>query len=239
MIQITRTQARRFILLHQGLLGPRRFSGEAGVLAFIQKAGCLQFDPVNLCGRSPEITLLSRVADYRPDYLYTLLYEKRHLVDHFDKNLAIYPVGDWPCLKRLRAQWSDTPRSRQLTEAHRDMVLARIREDGPQNAASLGLTGQVNWYWATSTLARAVLEQLYNEGSLLVHSKNGVLKTYDLAERLLPGDILTAPEPFPRDLDFAAWHLLRRLRAVGLLWARASDAHLGSLNYRAQMRRQA
>lgn len=239
MIQLTRDQARRFILLHQGLLGPRRFVGEAGVLAFIRQAGCLQFDPVDLCGRSPEITLLSRVMDYRPGYLYTLLYEKRHLVDHFDKNLAIYPAGDWPCLKRLRAQWSDTPRSRQLTEAHRDMVLARIREDGPRNAASLGLTGQVSWYWATSTLARAVLEQLYNEGSLLVHSKQGVKKTYDLAERLLPGDILTAPEPFPQDLDYAAWHLLRRLRAVGLLWARASDAHLGSLNYRAQMRRQA
>lgn len=239
MMRITRQQARRFVLHHQGLLGPHRFGGEEGVQAFIRQAGCLQFDPVDLCGRSPEITLLSRVMDYRPDYLYTLLYEKRSLVDHFDKNLCIYPVQDWPFLRQLRAQWSDTPRSRQLTEAHRGSVLQRIREAGPQNAASLGLTGQVSWYWSSSTLARAVLEQLYNEGSLLVHSKNGVLKTYDLAERLLPPDILEAPEPFAEDLDFAAWHLLRRLRAVGLLWARASDAHLGSLNYRAEMRRQA
>lgn len=239
MIHLSREQARRFVLHHQGLLGQHRFSGQEGVMAFIRQAGCLQFDPVDLCGRSPEITLLSRVSDYRPDFLYTLLYQKRRLVDHFDKNLCIYPVTDWPSLQRNRVRWSDAPRARQLADAHRDEVLGRIREDGPQNAASLGMQGQVNWYWATSTLPRAVLEQLYNEGSLLVHSKQGVKKTYDLAERLLPPEILSAPEPYPEDLDHAAWHLLRRVRAVGLLWARASDAHLGSLNHRADMRRQA
>ena len=238
MIHLSTREARRFVLWHQGLLGPHRFTGRQGILAYLQQAGCLQFDPVNVCGRSPDLALLSRIDGYVPEDLSALLYEKRSLVDHFDKNLAIYPISDWPFLQRNRRAWADTSRSRQVTVEHREMVLNRIKNDGPQSAASLGLAGQVDWYWARSSLARATLEQLYLEGLLLVHSKQGVIKTYDLAERCLPAHILSQPEPFLAPEDQAAWHLLRRVRALGLMWNQASDAWLGSLNWYAPMRRQ-
>lgn len=238
MIHLSMREARRFVLWHQGLLGPYRFAGRQGILGYLQQAGCLQFDPVNVCGRSPDLALLSRIGGYEPEDLSALLYETRSLVDHFDKNLAIYPISDWPFLQRNRRAWAVTSRSRQVTAEHREMVLERIQKDGPQSAASLGLAGQVDWYWARSSLARAALEQLYLEGLLLVHSKQGVIKTYDLAERCLPAHLLSQPEPFSDSSDQAAWHLLRRVRALGLMWNQASDAWLGSLNWYAPMRNQ-
>ena len=52
---------RRFILAKQGLSGPCRFSGKAGALSYIRQAGCIQFDPIDICGRNAELTLQSRV----------------------------------------------------------------------------------------------------------------------------------------------------------------------------------
>ena len=56
MIQtLTKAQARRFILLRQGLIGDYRYGGTDGVIAFTRSAGCVQYDPVDVCGRSPEL----------------------------------------------------------------------------------------------------------------------------------------------------------------------------------------
>ena len=50
MLTITKAQARQFILAKQGLLGAYRFSGKDGAYAYIRQAGCIQFDPVDVCG---------------------------------------------------------------------------------------------------------------------------------------------------------------------------------------------
>ena len=104
MIWLTARQARRFLLLHHGLLGPHRFAGKDGALAFVRQAGCIQFDPVNICGRNAELTLQSRVKGFTRNTLDALLYEDRALIDYPDKNLAILPVEDWPYMERYRAR---------------------------------------------------------------------------------------------------------------------------------------
>lgn len=48
-ICLTQKEARRFLLKKQGLLGQYRFQGKSGALAFIRQAGCIQFDPVDVC----------------------------------------------------------------------------------------------------------------------------------------------------------------------------------------------
>lgn len=240
MRTLTKDQAARFILYHQGLLGARKFSGKQGILCFTAQAGCVQFDPVNVCGRSPELTLLSRVAGFEASWLDELLYDSRELIDHFDKNLAIYHRDDWPALARLRARWAQSTHHSRPDEATRAAVLDRIRAQGPHSAATLGLTGQLQGHWGVGTSAsRAALEQLYNEGLLLIHSKQGMNKTYDLAENILPPQLLHAPTPHADEAEQTAWHLLRRVRAIGLLWARASDAWLGTAAWYAKPRQAA
>ena len=48
MIELTKRQARQFILLKQGLLGKYRFSGKEGAYNYIRQAGCIQYDPVDV-----------------------------------------------------------------------------------------------------------------------------------------------------------------------------------------------
>lgn len=227
MLRLSLAEARRFLLRHHGLMGPPRFHGPGGVLAFVRQAGCVQFDPVDVCGRSPELVFHARVLGYRPEWLETLLYRERSLVDHFDKNLSIYPVEDWPYFRRERAYYGTGEHGETEIAAVRDRVLSVIRERGPMSARQLGLDGSVEWYWSRATLARAALERMYFAGDLCVFSKQGTVKTYGLAENCLPRALREAPEPLPLDEDHYAWRYLRRVRAVGLIWNRPSDAWLG------------
>ena len=57
MLTITREQAERFILRKQGLLGKHRFAGKQGAYQYVRQAGCIQFDPVDVCGKNAELTL--------------------------------------------------------------------------------------------------------------------------------------------------------------------------------------
>lgn len=45
-INITRDQAKRFILNRQGLLGKYRFVGKNDAYQYVRQAGCIQYDPV-------------------------------------------------------------------------------------------------------------------------------------------------------------------------------------------------
>lgn len=60
MIGLSKSQARRFLLLKHGLLGPYRFRGKNGALEYVRQAGCIQFDPVDICGKNAELVLQVR-----------------------------------------------------------------------------------------------------------------------------------------------------------------------------------
>ena len=72
-----------------------------------------------------------------------------------------------------------------------------------------------------------MLEQLYTDGTLLIHHKSGSRKFYDLADRYFSPTLLHAPNPCPDAASFRQWRVKRRIGAVGLLWNRRSDAWLG------------
>ena len=57
MLSFTIQQARQFLLIKQGLSGEYKFVGKQGALEFIRQAGCIQFDPIDPCGRNAELTL--------------------------------------------------------------------------------------------------------------------------------------------------------------------------------------
>lgn len=236
MYHISNNHARRFLLAHHGLYGPPRFEGKEGMLAFVRQAGCVQYDPVDIIGRSPELVFLARIPGYTPDMLAELLYRDRMLVDHFDKNLGIFPVEDWPRFKRLRAYYGSAGRSRAAIEEARPYILAELRARGPLSSQDFGPQQKVHWYWGPTSRARAALENMYHRGELCVYEKRGAIKVYDLAENCLPQDLLLATDPLPHDSDYHAWAVKRRVRAVGLLWNRASDAWLGIVGFRAPQR---
>lgn len=236
MLSITREQARRFILCKQGLLGAYRFIGKAGAYQYVRQAGCIQFDPVDVCGKNAELTLQSRVKGFKKKDLAELLYQDRALIDYSDKELSILPREDWPYFsgyrQRSREHGAGFPGIPELEE----QALAYIRAHGPVSSDTLPIEGTVFWHssmhWSghwhrESQAARSVLEQLYTDGTLIIHHKSGSRKFYDLAERYFDQALLTADNPCPDEASLLRWRVRRRIGAVGLLWNRRSDAWLG------------
>ena len=236
MIVLTKTQARMFILAKQGLLGSYRFSGKEGAYAYVRQAGCIQYDPVDVCGKNAELTLQSRVKGFRKSMLAELLYKDRLLVDYADKELSIWPTEDWPYFfpyrERSRELGASFPRLAELEEE----ALAYIRANGPVSSDTLPISGEIFWHssmhWSgnwhkESKAARSVLEQLYTDGTLVIHHKNGSRKFYDLAERHIKTSLLTADCPCTDDEELLCWRVLRRIGAVGLFWDKNSPALLG------------
>ena len=236
MMELTTTQARQFILAKQGLLGRHRFSGKKGAYDYIQQAGCIQYDPVDVCGKNAELTLQSRVKGFQKIMLEELLYRDRLLVDYVDKELSIWPTKDWPYYspfrERSRIHGASFP---GLTELESE-ALSYIRSKGPVSSDTLPIDGEIFWHssmhWSgnwhkKSKAARSVLEQLYTDGTLVIHHKNGSRKFYDLAERYLDPSLLAAAFPCEDEKTFLNWRVLRRIGAVGLLWDKNSPAFLG------------
>ena len=73
MQTITRQQARQFILSKQGLIGQYRFIGKDGAYVYVCQAGCIQLDPFDVCGKNAELTLQSRVKNFKKTMLHDLL----------------------------------------------------------------------------------------------------------------------------------------------------------------------
>jgi hypothetical protein len=164
------------------------------------------------------------------------LYEDRLLVDYADKELSIWPAEDWPYFSAYRE------RSRELGAGFPGLAeleqkaLAYIQANGPVSSDTLPISGEIFWHssmhWSgnwhkESKAARSVLEQLYTDGTLVIHHKNGSRKFYDLAERHIKTSLLTADCPCTDDEELLCWRVLRRIGAVGLFWDKNSPALLG------------
>ncbi len=228
MLSLTQAQARRFLLLHQGLYPPAGFHGKPGILEYIRRVGCIQFDPLSIVGHNQELVLQSRVDGFRPSMLRELLYAERQLLDGLDKVMSIYSVEDWPYFRRRReAARNSDGRSMEAVRAVVPLVREALAARGPLSSLNLEMGEKVDWDWSTSRLARAALESLYFWGELVIHHKVHTRKVYDFAHRCLPEDLLSAPDPNPTDEDYQDWHVQRRIGGVGLLWNRASEAWLG------------
>jgi uncharacterized protein len=223
-ISISPFQARRFLLAYQNLWPPRSLQGKAGVLDYISRVGCIQFDPLDVTGKNPELVLQSRVSDFKPVMLEELLYQDRKLVDGWDKQMAIFPVADWPYFRRRREAMQHELRSQEAVRAIAPEIRAAIEQRGPLSSIDLEHNHKVDWWWGPTSLARAALETMYFSGELLVHHKVHTRKFYDLAERHIPAELYQASEPNPSEEAYQDWYLLRRLGSVGLLWERNSEA---------------
>jgi len=248
MIHLTNQQARKFLLIKHGLHGEHKFIGKQGVLDFVRQAGCIQFDPVDSCGKNAELTLQSRVKNFTKQTLFELLYNDRKLVDYPDKNLSIIPTEDWPFFERYRkAARENGLRFKELTRLE-EQAKAYIQDHGPVSSDELPIKGSVRWHSAIhwsgnwggdANASRSVLEQLYSTGVLIIHHKKGTRKYYDLAEKHIPAKLLNAADPLPDDFNHQKWRVLRRIGAVGLMWNRPSDAWLNIWCFNSQQRNKA
>jgi len=226
-LSMSKEEARNFLFIKHGLMGDKRYIGKEGVMAFINDVGCIQFDPIDVCGKNSELVLQSRIEGFKKEMLYELLYEDRRLIDHFDKSLAIYPAEFWPSFQRVRDEFRERSLKREETKDIAAEVLEIIKIKGFVSSSDIGYKNTIVGDWGNkSKLARAVLEVLYYQGDTIIHHKKGTRKYYALNEGLIKDMYINQKDTFKDDYDFKKWRVLRRIEAIGLLWDKPSDAFL-------------
>lgn len=233
-VEISKEEAGRFLVRYHGLDDGGTFSGEKGVLEFVKRVGCIQYDPLNVVGRNADLVLQSRIKGYSPAMLEKLLYTDRSLIDGWDKMMAIYLTEDWSFFRRLRErkerevkvtlQYRNSLEAVDMTEDIRRL----IEKKGPLQATQIKLGESADrGSWGHGKLSSAALDYMFNIGELGVYAKKNNHKIYDLIENLLPKELLEAADSFESDHDFYKWYFKRRIGSVGMLWGRNGGGWLG------------
>lgn len=226
-IRITKTQARRFMLNYHGLYGDRLPMGKKGILEYVRRVGCIQYDPLNIVGHNQELVLQSRIDGFKPVLLQELLYKDRLLLDGWDKVMSIYLTSDWPYFSRYRAsrlEWLGSPEKPVVPFL--PLVRNELEQRGPLSSIDLEYDQTVQWPWGPTRVSRAALESMWFWGELIIHHKVNTRKYYDFAGRYLPEDLLNAPDPNETFERYRDWRICRRIGGTGFLWDRPGDAWL-------------
>jgi uncharacterized protein len=166
-----------------------------------------------VAGRSHDLVLHARVADYDPAWC-EQLYERREIFESYNKGLSLVPTSEFAWFRGNLSR--NAPRTLAENSDVAERVLERIHADGPLSSGDFererGTT--TDWFGMPTNAVRAVLEAYAVTGVLGLARRNGNRRYYDLIERLLPAEILAHKLPIEEQLQHK---LLSRYRAHGLL----------------------
>jgi uncharacterized protein YcaQ len=232
-------EAKRCLLAWQGLYPPRSWKGTRGAKSFLKRVRSIQFDPINVVGRNPDLVLQSRISDYQPSMLDELLYNERYLIDSWDKMASISLTEDWPNFTRHRTrmekQYGDPS---QVVMSNAPILLGQIKDQGPQSSLDFKLEQKTDWAWGPTRVIRASLEGLFCMGQLGIHHRVNNRRYFDLIENLLPEELLSAPDPH-HDLEaYQRWHIKRRIDSLGLAHPNAGVQWSGIIGVKTPRRRE-
>jgi uncharacterized protein len=225
-VTITAEAARRFLVARHFLAPARSLEGGPdAVLEVFRRLGSIQFDPLAVAGRTHDLVLHARVADYEPGWC-DLLYERREIFEAYNKGLSLVPSSEFAWFRGILAR--NSPRILAENAGVAERVLERIRADGPLSALDFererGTT--TDWFGMPTNTVRAVLEAYTVTGVLGLARRDGNRRYYDLLERLLPADLLARDLPLREQLRHK---LLSRYRAHGLLGGSGGGDIFGGL----------
>ena len=251
-IRVTAAQARRIALAAQGFADPRP-TGRVDarhIRRVLDRVALLQIDSVNVFSRSHYLPVFARLGPYPHALLdrmtaYADGAGSAELFEYWAHAASLIPVRYHPLLRwRMRRahleHWAGVRRlARQKPDLIEDM-LRLVAEQGPIVAGDTGIPRPAPrpghmWNWHEGKIA---LEYLFYEGRITTAKRINFERYYDLTERVLPSEVLGAPDPPEPD---AIRELVRiSARALGIateadlrdyfrLSHRASKAAVGEL----------
>ncbi len=207
---------RRIALAAQGLLKLAPYGrGFEGARNAVSHLGYVQIDTISVIERAHNHVFRSRVPNFKSPMINKLLLDKS-IFEYWTHAAAFLPMADYRftlpykhAIKCGQVHWYKNP-DRKLMKN----MQARIRSDGALRSRDLDdKTSKRTGWWDLKPTKKA-LEQLYMEGELMVSSRDGFQKTYDLTERVLPSDINSK---FPTIEEFATHIIDQQLRCHGLV----------------------
>ncbi|CAN5148049.1 crosslink repair DNA glycosylase YcaQ family protein [soil metagenome] len=226
MTRLTPAQARRVAVAAQGFAepAPRTVVSRAHLRRLISRIQVLQLDSVSVAVRAHYAPIFSRLGPYDRDVLDRAAWSHsakapRLLVEYWAHEAALMAVEDWPLLRWRMRQYHQGRWGKEIVANNPrliDDVLAAVAELGPSTAGQIEAhlasepRGRKGPWWDRSD-TKWVAEALFASGALTTATRVGFARHYDLAERVLP------PEVLARDVgdDDAVRELV--LRAAGAL----------------------
>ena len=213
-MKVSAEAARRFLVARQ-LLAPARSlqGGRDAVLEVFRRFGSVQYDPIDVAGRTHDLMLHARVADYDPVWC-DELYERREIFEAFNKGLSFVYASEFPW---FRGRARPTPPSVIEENAEAGArVLERIKADGQLSSLDFERESgnTTDWFGVPINTVRALLEAYTLTGELGLARREGKRRYYDLLERLLPAKLLRQEVPLREQMRHK---LHSRYRAHGLL----------------------
>ncbi|MCM1367891.1 MAG: winged helix DNA-binding domain-containing protein [Roseburia sp.] len=231
-IEVTKEQMRDFYVNYHGFYEFFDCTAENAISRIFDRIRSVQFDPLNVAGRNAELVLFSRNGGMTRQALYDALYTSRTLVDGWDKMMSIFRAEDFPKLKFLRdeqeRQYSQIMAWRRQEECfgHIEEVYAYIKEHGASLPADIPCGTTNGGGWGSAKIANICCEYLWHCGRLCVADKKGVVKSYDLTERLIGVD--PYDNEFSDTEEFLRRYVLRRISEVGAARPQNGGAWLGA-----------
>ncbi len=238
-IRISKKTARRLVLACQDLYPPRKLKGKKGALSYLNRVRSIQFDPINVVGRNPDLVLQSRVMDFNLRMLDELLYQDHKLVDNWDKMASLSLAEDWPYFSRHRSRMQDmfgVPSEVVMRLA--PGVLKQIKQAGPQCSLDFKGDKKTDWAWGPTRVSRATLEGLFKMGQLGVHHRVSNRRYFDLIENLLESELINEPDPHQTLKDYQNWHVFRRIGSLGLAHPNAGEQWGGMIGVKSPQRKE-
>ncbi len=148
MLEVSPRDARNALSMIHGFVFLRR--GMEGTLEFFHRHQCVQSDPIEVAGRNADLTLQSRVSDYKQEYLYDLLYKKRKLFEYFCKMMSILPIETYPIFRHKMKDFEK--KIAPFLKKHRKEMqqVMKVVEKGPITPRELTNMGKLEWGWGHS-----------------------------------------------------------------------------------------
>lgn len=228
---LTNRQARRLALARGGLLKsgwtglPQRAAGRGlrarkAAQALIRRFGYLQLDTIAVAGaRSHSLVLLSRFEGLDPALGERLLGVGEPLFEYWGHEASWIPIDLYPTFEFRRRDYAAHPWWGDVLGEHpgaAEDLLRRIRNHGPVRTAELEgeSPGVDSWY---PKIAKRVALAFWSRGDLAIRERRNFQRVFDLAERVIPETLLSAPQERREAIPTL---LLRALAGHG--WAQTS-----------------
>jgi uncharacterized protein YcaQ len=211
--ELTLPQLRFLTLESQGLTKLYPFGkGKDAVLTALEHLGYLQIDTLSIVERAHHHTLWTRIPDYKTEYLDKLV-EERKVYEYWFHAASYLPMKDF---RFALPQMLDVKQSKthyyNADPKVMKYVVDTIRGEGPKRARDFENETKKAGSWWSWKPTKIALERLFLQGDLMITGRNGMQKTYNLTENVLPKLINTT---LPTDLEFSEYLVKTYLNAYG------------------------
>ena len=201
------------------------------MLDLVRDIGCLQLDPLNVVARTHQLVLLSRLGNYDPAVLDSLLWRRRELFEFWAHAASIVPTSDYAIHEAtlMRGYPKRHQKLRDWVAANatlRRQIFAELRKRGPLRARDFSGRAAVPWSstgWTEGMEVTRMLDYLWMCGSIVVVGREGQARVWDLSERWLPEQRAARPRLSVREAVSLATE--RSLRGLGIGTKRHISEH--------------